>query len=349
MRFAAINAGGLRRRLLPIREGRLLPIREGRLLPIREGRLLPIREGRLLPIREGRLLPIREGRLLPIREGRLLPIQEGHLLPIRGGHLLPIREGRLLPIRPDRVQRRDRVQCRDQCQVRAGLAATLLGSGLRTGQTQPADHRSYRGSHPRPHALRRPSAGSVTHRARHSLSRIADRSRHAAHRLRSTNGWLRRGRKNRPLSRARLASRPAPPGLPPEHAARRVQHSRRQVAGHQFSSPRDLVPATRVALSRRGSTRLATITPSVRRSPKTATWVPGRRQLSLPADITLWPRTVISPVLTLSMGPPTSLTSSMRRVVSVPLAWRSARMRATCPIRRALADVTAPSISTGTF
>ena len=150
-------------------------------------------------------LPIREGRFLPIREGHLLSIREGHLPPIREGRLPPIREGRLLPIRPDLVQRLDRAHLQDPGQVRAGFASTLPGSGPPTGQTQPADHRSYRAPHPRPHALRRPSAESVTHRARRSLSRIADRSRHAAHRLRLTNGWLRRGRTNHPASRARLA------------------------------------------------------------------------------------------------------------------------------------------------
>ena len=62
-----------------------------------------------------------------------------------------------------------------------------------------------------------------------------------------------------------------------------------------------------------------------------------------------WPSTVISPSLTLSIGPITSLTTLMLWVISEPFACGSASTRARCPILSAFADAGSPSIRTGTF
>ena len=88
--------------------------------------------------------------------------------------------------------------------------------------------------------------------------------------------------------------------------------------------------------------------PSVRRKPNTATRVPTRCALALADVITAWPSTVMLPALTLSIGPATSLVTLMACVTNVPLAWRNAKTRATCPIRSAFAEAVMPSIRTGT-
>ena len=158
--------------------------------------------------------------------------------------------------------------------------------------------------------------------------------------------------KGRLTSRADVTVSPAGPASPSARTRRPTSRGssparRRPPMRGLPSAPRRTGPAMRSLPCARGSIRLATMVPSPRRRPLTATRSPTAKVLApfRPAVDTLWPSTVRRARPTASMGPTTSLVTAMARVERAPSAPR-ATTRTTCPTLRSAVRAGAPSMLT---